>query len=58
LAGAERLYGGRCGRDNHVQAVNTDYILGMAKMGGGVKILLDIDPVLSDQEIEVLENAA
>jgi purine-binding chemotaxis protein CheW len=26
--------------------LNTDYILGMAKMGGGVKILLDIDKVL------------
>lgn len=28
--------------------VNTDYILGMAKMSGGVKILLDIDTVLQD----------
>ena len=27
--------------------VDTDYILGMAKMNGGVKILLDIDKVLS-----------
>ena len=26
---------------------NTDYILGMAKMGNKVKILLDIDRVLS-----------
>jgi len=33
-------------------SVNTDYILGMAKMGGGVKILLDIDRVLSSQELE------
>jgi purine-binding chemotaxis protein CheW len=32
--------------------VNTDYILGMAKMEGGVKILLDIDKVLSSQELE------
>ena len=30
--------------------VDTSYILGMAKMGGGVKILLDIDRVLSSQE--------
>jgi len=32
--------------------LNTDYILGMAKMEGGVKILLDIDRVLSTQELE------
>ena len=38
--------------------LNTDYILGMAKMEGGVKILLDIDEVLSDQEIALLEKAA
>jgi len=38
--------------------LNTDYILGMAKMGGGVKILLDIDKVLSSEEIAVLEKAA
>uniref|UniRef100_A0A7C4MLQ4 Chemotaxis protein CheW n=1 Tax=Desulfatirhabdium butyrativorans TaxID=340467 RepID=A0A7C4MLQ4_9BACT len=37
--------------------VNTDYIMGMAKMGGGVKILLDIDKVLSTQEIVHLESA-
>ncbi|MEW6260175.1 MAG: chemotaxis protein CheW [Thermodesulfobacteriota bacterium] len=36
--------------------VNTDYIMGMAKMGGGVKILLDIDKVLSTQEIVTLEK--
>lgn len=36
--------------------LNTDYILGMAKMEGGVKILLDIDTVLSAQEIEELEE--
>jgi purine-binding chemotaxis protein CheW len=28
--------------------LNTDYILGMAKIGGGVKILLDIDKVLGN----------
>jgi purine-binding chemotaxis protein CheW len=38
--------------------LDTDYILGMAKMGKGVKILLDIDRVLSDQEISILEHAA
>ena len=38
--------------------LNTEYILGMAKMEGGVKILLDIDRVLSDGEIADLENAA
>lgn len=31
--------------------LNTDYILGMAKMEGGVKILLDIDRVLGTEEI-------
>ncbi|MBW2307819.1 MAG: purine-binding chemotaxis protein CheW [Deltaproteobacteria bacterium] len=38
--------------------LNTDYILGMAKTEGGVKILLDIDRVLSEEEIESLEIAA
>jgi purine-binding chemotaxis protein CheW len=38
--------------------LNTEYILGMAKMEGGVKILLDIDQVLSTEEIAVLEKAA
>jgi purine-binding chemotaxis protein CheW len=38
--------------------LDTDYILGMAKMEGGVKILLDIDQVLSSQEIAFLEQAA
>jgi purine-binding chemotaxis protein CheW len=38
--------------------LDTDYILGMAKMEGGVKILLDIDKVLNDEEIAVLEKAA
>ena len=38
--------------------LNTEYILGMAKMEGGVKILLDIDKVLSAEEISVLEKAA
>ena len=37
--------------------LNTDYIFGMAKMEGGVKILLDIDRVLSSEEIAVMEKA-
>jgi purine-binding chemotaxis protein CheW len=39
-------------------SLNTDYILGMAKMEGKVKILLDIDEVLSHDEIQMLEKAA
>ena len=31
--------------------LNTDYILGMAKMNGGVKILLDIDKVMGNGEM-------
>jgi len=38
--------------------LNTDYILGMAKIEGGVKILLNIDKVLSTQEIEGLKSVA
>jgi purine-binding chemotaxis protein CheW len=38
--------------------LDTDYILGMAKMDGGVKILLDIDCVLSTREVADLEEAA
>ena len=38
--------------------LNTDYILGMAKMEGSVKILLDIDRVLSEGEIAMMESAA
>ncbi len=37
--------------------LETESILGMAKMEGGVKILLDIDRVLSAGEIETLQNA-
>lgn len=37
--------------------LNTDYILGMAKMNGQVKILLDIDRVLTTREISLLEKA-
>ena len=38
--------------------LNTEYILGMAKMEGGVKILLDIDQVLSSDELSLLSEAA
>lgn len=38
--------------------VDTEYILGMAKINGGVKILLDIDKVLGGEEIIVLDKAA
>ena len=38
--------------------LSTDYMLGMAKMEGGIKILLDIDNVLSNQELSFLEKAA
>ncbi|MCP5070154.1 MAG: purine-binding chemotaxis protein CheW [bacterium] len=37
-------------------AVNTDFVLGMAKGQGRVTILLDIDKVLSQQDIAVLES--
>ncbi len=38
--------------------VNTDYILGMGKCGAKVVMLLDIDRVLSRQEISVVAQAA
>ena len=38
--------------------LNTEYIMGMAKMEGGVKILLDIDRVLSSEEIASLDKTA
>jgi purine-binding chemotaxis protein CheW len=43
---------------NFGSRLNTNYILGMAKTGGRVKILLDIDRVLSADEMVVLEKAA
>lgn len=39
-------------------ALDTEYILGMAKMEGKVKILLDIDKVLKAEEVEALAEAA
>lgn len=38
--------------------METDYILGMAKTGGGVKILLDIDKVLNTDDLALLQSAA
>lgn len=38
--------------------LDTNYILGMAKMEGGVKILLNIDRVLSTDEIAALEKVS
>jgi len=38
--------------------LSTDYILGMAKMEGGVKILLDIDKVLKVEDVEILDKVA
>ncbi|HOW58037.1 MAG TPA: chemotaxis protein CheW, partial [Smithellaceae bacterium] len=37
--------------------LNTDYILGMAKTGGAIKILLDIDMVMNADEVAALEKA-
>ncbi len=39
-------------------AVDTSFILGMGKIGDAVKILLDIDKVLSGEELTKLEAAA
>ncbi len=36
--------------------LDTAYIFGMAKMDGGVKILLDIDKVLNAEEVAALEK--
>ena len=38
--------------------LETDYILGMAKMGGGVKILLDIDRILNAEDLTILDKVA
>lgn len=39
-------------------ALNTDYILGMAKSDRSVKILLDIDQILTTSEMAILREAA
>ncbi len=38
--------------------VNTNFILGMAKVGGGVKILLDIDKVMNAEDLAALPSAS
>jgi purine-binding chemotaxis protein CheW len=38
--------------------INTDFILGMGKVSGTVKILLDIDKILSSTEVSALIQAA
>jgi purine-binding chemotaxis protein CheW len=38
--------------------LNTEYILGMAKMGKGLKILLDIEKALTSDEMESVSRAA
>ncbi|MEW5722660.1 MAG: chemotaxis protein CheW [Thermodesulfobacteriota bacterium] len=43
---------------NFGAALDTGYILGLAKMNGGVKILLDIDCVLGSEGAALLEKAA
>ena len=37
--------------------LKTEFILGMAKTGSNVKILLDIDLVLADEDVAVMEQA-
>ncbi len=36
--------------------LNTDYIMGMAKAGGKIKILLDIDKVMNADDVAALEK--
>lgn len=38
--------------------VDTDYILGVGKIGGGVKILLDIEKVLTAKDMDIITQAA
>ncbi|MHB8829326.1 MAG: chemotaxis protein CheW [Syntrophales bacterium] len=38
--------------------LDTEYILGMAKIGGSVKILLDIDRALNNDELTMMEKVA
>lgn len=43
---------------NFGSRLNTDYILGMAKINSGVKILLDIDKVLTCEELVLVSQSA
>ena len=38
--------------------LSTEYIMGMAKVKGGVKVLLDIDQVLNAEKLNILDKAA
>ena len=38
--------------------VNTAYILGMAKVNKGVKLLLDVDRVLTEEQLDEIKQAA
>ena len=38
--------------------LNTEYILGMAKAAGSIKILLDIDKILSIEELQAADSVA
>jgi purine-binding chemotaxis protein CheW len=38
--------------------LNTEFILGMAKVGDGIKILLDINKILSTEELDAAESMA
>jgi len=38
--------------------VSTEYILGMAKMPGNVRILLDIDRVINSNELAIMDEVA
>ena len=38
-------------------SLDTDYILGMAKMADGLKILIDIDKILTSSELMLIEKA-
>ncbi len=39
-------------------SVETTYLMGMGKVNGSVKILLDIDPILTGEDMESLSEAA
>ena len=41
---------------NFGSTINTDFILGMGKVGNSVKILLDIDKVLTDDNLSELQS--
>lgn len=46
------------GNEEYGIKLNTDYILGMANLECGVKVLLDIDRVMSGNQIAQLEQVA